>query len=102
MSEPAQLRTFPCSTRLTALTRTPVRPSMKSSFLRLFLLSFHDGAERPTEAKAGNGLRFEDRMALLGALEMLSAKLHRNGLLLNEAETATYETALNVIGPIDL
>lgn len=98
------MNTFPTSTDLTGLTKTHPHPPMVPSFFRFFLGFFPGGAERPTEAKAGNGsgLGFGDRMALLGALEMLSAKLDRNGLPLTPDENEIYEKALRVIGPIDL
>ena len=77
---------------------------MVTSFLRLFLSSFHDGAERPTEAKAGNGsegLSFEEKMKLLAALDMMSTKLEANAIYLNHPEIEIYHDALRVIGPID-
>lgn len=97
------MHTYPTNTPLTGLTGTWTGLPMVTSFLRLFLVPFTLGIERPTEATAGNGggMNHEDKMKVLAALELLSSKVEASGQTLSAPEIEIYENALRVIGPID-
>jgi hypothetical protein len=46
-------------------------------------------------------MNYDDKMKVLGALDMLHSKVEETGTTLTAPEIEIYENALRVIGPID-